>query len=165
MLSSASDARRGAPRIFSTSRAKSKMRTKSTLKLPGAPTYPSGEWREGEGLQLCPHPIRCQDPPGAECSGKRDLSKRNLTRGTSAASPSLWGGNWGRLTYGSPLRPRPREGKAPPHCPILCLQAGTSLSESPAEGMRSLGPLPLTGPCPFPYLLFTESFSTQSPFP
>lgn len=163
MLSSASDARRGAPRIFSTSRAKSKMRTKSTLKLPGPLPIPVVNGGKERDCSSVPTPFDARTPrgrrlqqegPQQEGPRKRDLGCLTLTVGWKLGATDVW----------LPT-PGPREGKAPPHCPILCLQAGASLSESPAEGMRSLRPLSLTGPCPFPYLLFTESFSTQNPFP
>lgn len=128
MLSSASDARRGAPRFFfSTSRAKSKMRTKSTLKLLGPLPIPVVNGGRVRDCSPVPTPFDARTPPGADGSGKRDLA-----RGASAASPSLWRGNWGRLTYDSPpLVPRKR--KPHPTAP-LCLQAGASLSESRLKG-------------------------------
>lgn len=90
------------------------MRNKSGLKQPvRSSTYPCGEWREEEGPQPCPHPVRCQDLQG---------------RGTSASSPSLWGGDWGQLTAPYPQSKKGMSEEAPPHCPILCLQAGASLS-------------------------------------
>ena len=115
--------------FFSTSRAKSKMRTKSTLKLLGPlpiPVVNGGRVRDCSPVPT-PFDARTPHPPGADGSGKRDLA-----RGTSAASPSLWRGNWGRLTYDSPpLVPRKR--KPHPTAP-LCLQAGASLSESRLKG-------------------------------
>lgn len=65
------------------------MRNKSGLKLPvRSSTYPCGEWREEEGPQPCPHPIRCQDLQGRRL---RDLCFLTFTVGwkVGAADCSL----------------------------------------------------------------------------
>lgn len=122
MLSfSASDAPRGAPRFF---HQKSQKQNEKQIRAEASgpdplPTPVVNGGRRRRDPSPVPDPIRCQDPRG----------RRLRARGTSAASPSLWGGKWGELACGSPPTVgEERSEEAPPQRLILCLQAGAALS-------------------------------------